>query len=279
MRKIVNKFLKKGLIITALVVAVVLLFSKQKNRFVTEETQNDTLQGSTTLVSNANDSETLMPMANKPTLGGVGAWSYSYNETSAYKDDNGRNGIIITAMQFRSYHSGSNFQIVIPQTIDGKTVVGIESNCNVYGYCTSHYWGSDYHYTYLSIISVTLPSTIKYIGNNAFSNGSYRSYANARFDLSACSKLEYIGNNAFSNYTGGSDESPTYGESRRVIGLYENLSNLKTIGANAFRNAIVDDYDENDAIIMENIQSIGSYAFADCSTLEFVQFGENLKVI
>ena len=234
---------------------------------------------STQLVANAEEDSSIMPMANKPTLGGVSAWSYSYNETSAYKDDNGRNGIIITAMQFRSYHSGANFQIVIPQTIDGKTVVGIESNCNVFGYCTAHYWGSEHHYTYLSIISVTLPSTIKYIGNNAFSNGSYRSYANARFDLSACSKLEFVGSNAFSNFTGGTNEAPTYGERRRVIGLYENLSNLKTIGANAFRNAIVDDYEENDAIIMENIQTIGSYAFADCSTLEFVQFGNQLTSI
>lgn len=183
MKTFVNKFLKKGILFATIIVAIILLFSKQKIWIDSDEIVEDSLIESTQLVANAEEDSSIMPMANKPTLGGVSAWSYSYNETSAYKDDNGRNGIIITAMQFRSYHSGANFQIVIPQTIDGKTVVGIESNCNVFGYCTSHYWGSDHHYTYLSIISVTLPSTIKYIGNNAFSNGSYRSYANARFDL------------------------------------------------------------------------------------------------
>jgi Leucine Rich Repeat (LRR) protein/type IX secretion system substrate protein len=104
---------------------------------------------------------------------------YSYTMNSG--DLTVENGII------KECHYDFKFkQIIIPEEIDGEIITGIADG------------NSQYHGVFFrkNIVSVSLPSKLKHIGNNAFAYNSILS-----IDFSGCDLLETIGMSSFrSNY-------------------------------------------------------------------------------
>ncbi len=146
--------------------------------------------------------------------------------------------------------------IIIPEVLDGQTVVGIADGD--YG---------DYQgvFGYTSITSVILPSTIEYIGEGAFVDSDLESV-----DLGLCNSLVEIGIGAFyytqltsidftscvnleiiNNYAFGSSN---------IDGLLDLSScvNLRIIGEGAFSYNYIDNCDFSN---LPNLKIIGGFAF------------------
>ncbi|MDR0696262.1 MAG: leucine-rich repeat protein [Christensenellaceae bacterium] len=108
----------------------------------------------------------------------------------------------------------------------------------------------------IKIISVTIPSSVKKISNNAF----YSNLALASITFSGESNLEVIGDNAFMNTTS--------------LVNFEWLDSLVTIGDQAFYNSSV-----SDVIFSDNskLESLGSSAFRNCKNIVAVILPSNLQ--
>ncbi len=125
---------------------------------------------------------------------------------------------------------GKNFDVVIPETIDGYTVVSI---------------GEMAFYGDLNISSVTIPATVNNIGRGAFGSCAVLT----KVYISADAKITAISDEAFN----------------KCISLMEITlpASVKSIGASAFRDC----YDLTIVKFNGKLESIGEYAFADCSKI------------
>ena len=85
-------------------------------------------------------------------------------------------GVIISCS-----YAGAETSIVIPETLDGQTVIGIDDQNYIDGVFVG-----------MGITEVQLPSSLEYIGDCAFYQNDI-----ANIDFSACPNLERIGVNAF----------------------------------------------------------------------------------
>ncbi len=195
-------------------------------------------------------------------------WDYTTSNPGVEGFTLGANEIILTTYRSRRYgwHVGSTVSnISIPETYDGKTVVGIWSNFNGAHYC-DHYWGSDDHWVSTNFNYVKLPKTIRYIGANAFVNTSWGgATSSTKYDLSACNNLEYIGANAFG---GDSDRG-------EILAINKDQSKLTFIGDKAFKNAWIHYYEENETIIAPILKKIGDEAFLGCTGLKKLNLDTN----
>ena len=108
-----------------------------------------------------------------------------YDSTDAYSYEETDEGIIIT--YFKNFDYIEYSKIIIPQTIDGKNVIGIGSldpyDLN-YGKVFSAVFGN---------CEIVIPSTVTYIGGEAFSN------AKGLVKLSGGENCRVIGDRAFFN--------------------------------------------------------------------------------
>ena len=173
-------------------------------------------------------------------------------------------------------HPARDFDITVPATYKSdnvtRNIVGIASNLKTYVYDSAYGWP---HYDPLHVHRLILPSTLKYIGDNAFvsveqrytSSNDWRNaddnkdFNEATYDLSACTNLEYIGANAFGS-----------GAQGEIVKIPATLEKLTTVGDNAFKSAIVKTYNENNQISMPNVKTIGISAFQGCIGLKKVDF-------
>ncbi len=171
-----------------------------------------------------------------------------------------------------------NYNIQIPSTYDGKTLVGFTSNVRTAVYDTWSGWHDGPEMEALHVQRLILPSTFKYIANDAFvatgtasvisgsSNGDDTADWNETvYDLSRCSNLEYIGDNAFLNHL--------------VCKLPDQFTNLKHIGSKAFENSFSTIYEENKGVKLPAIEEIGSRAFYGNTNLKAIQLGSVTKTI
>lgn len=149
-----------------------------------------------------------------------------------YEYENLASGVRITK------YNGTDVNLNIPSTIDGKAVVEISQG--------AFYWGN--------LETVTLPSSIKTIGNNAFRN-QYKLYK-----VTLNSGLETIGEYAFCG-----DES------------LENIvipSSVKNIGYRAFNGCSR----LNSVTLNNGLEEIGAYCFAS-TNLNEVTIPSTVKVL
>ena len=125
---------------------------------------------------------------------------------------------------------GENTDVVIPEAIDGYTVVSI---------------GEKTFDSNFNIGSVTIPATVNNIGKSAFGSCA----ALMKVYISADAKITAISDEAFN----------------KCISLMEITlpASVKSIGASAFRDC----YDLTIVKSDGALESIGEYAFADCSNV------------
>ncbi len=138
-----------------------------------------------------------------------------------------------------SIGSCKDVNIVVPQFIDGKTVVAISEN--------AFSRQSD-------IVSVKLPSTVTSIGKNAFA------WCRKLEVVFACGLIE-VGDKAFI----GCDNLSDLGLGRRI----------KKIGAKAFAYCP----SLTSAYLPDSIREMGASVFAGCRNLSTVVLPESLKVL
>ena len=236
---------------------------KQEERAVygDEEVQEDGSIKITLTADDIVDTETPAPSA--PSLYSAN-WEISVTQKSEY------GGYFLNYIgcttTFRSSDHWITLGFDLPATVNSKKIVGISSNLATRHYCDEHWNYSRYTTTHDNQLNVTylrLPSSIVYISDNAFARTNFKS---TRFDLSACANLQYIGANAFSNENGGT---------RTIEKFASNQTKLVTIGAGAFYNAWPTRYKENKSIIAPRVQSIGNYAFYNCTGLAAFNLDDN----
>lgn len=133
-----------------------------------------------------------------------------------------------------------NINITIPETVNGLTVTAIGSN--VFSYCSN-------------VKSVTIPESVKEIGDNSFTGCS---------DLVTLNLggVEKIGNGCF--YHAGSD----YQKALKSV----DLSKVKVIGNNSFVNFP----NLADVKVSPDLESLGTGSFKGCPKVE-LEFPENSK--
>lgn len=148
----------------------------------------------------------------------------------------GQNEIKITSV------TNCEGEVVVPETIEGATVVGLADNC---------FGGRG------ELGGVVLPSTLRFIGDNAFNNCHGLGYV--RFGEN--SQLEEIGAWAFA-------ECHSLAEITLPAGM-------KTIGREAFVNC----YGLESIVIPGGVTVIESSAFANCENLKNVVLSAGLKAI
>lgn len=278
MKKIfMNKFTKGTIILSLslLVLLVGLLLGSPGSRGNENILESDQLselekEGRIMLASNATES---IPYEEPTTYKSI---QYSYTG-----NNDGDRTITITGLipsRNTSCHNGWGSEytdsgspaIEIPSTYAGYTVTRIASNLASHYSPLLHSDGCR-HYNVVSPSVIKLPKTLLRIEANAFSQGitsfwainatrSYNAFEYTKFDLSLCSNLQYIGDNAF--YTSSANNG------RQIVQIAEYMNDLTYVGANAFRNAFRVDYDTNDNLRMQNVRTIGDYAFANDVTLE-----------
>ena len=157
--------------------------------------------------------------------------------------------------------SGTPTAVEIPEEIKGVSIVGVAKNA--FKDCTS-------------LKSLTLPDTVKKIGDYAFSGCNY-------MVLTALPKsVESIGERAFYSCSG--------------IKISEIPDSVSSIGAYAFANSgiesmyigtgidVLPEYvfyncDRLRSVKVTNTSSISSYVFYDCDLLESVEFSDNIESI
>ncbi len=194
-------------------------------------------------------------------------FSSSYNNYSNVTID-GVSGVRLQAIRRNTgNHNWKYVSVTIPETIDGKPVLSIASNFYVYEWCTGHYWGSDHHNQWtVRVLRIKLPSSLRRIEANAFANDSrVANFApETQYDLSLCTNLIEVGDNAFQS-----------GAKGKIIQIADNTPKLKTIGVNAFKNAIEVAYDGNKSLKLPKVETIGDSAFEGCTGLKAVQLNQN----
>lgn len=140
------------------------------------------------------------------------------------------------------YYGRSQTDVVVPATYHGYTVVAI----------------ADYAFDYQTIQSVTLPSTIKAIGEGAFGGCVY---LEAVYGLENCTDLKEIQNSTF-----------CLCQSLEYVVL---PPNIVSIGENAFAEC-----NKLENIELPNLlQSIGAGAFWKCYSLKNIDFPESVTNI
>ena len=197
MKKYITSHFMKGLITTIFV----LMFGFWLSLFISdkanakEENQNiDVSSSDDSLEIKLLDEEEVIQKGQAPvvpTLNHFAGGSWDFGSMSSSRRSYGYNyetrygGIVLTNLW--GYDDNGDYdcdlyaEISIPETYDGKTVVGIASN--FYGYVRWDWYGDVYSSVYFNYIK--LPSTIKYIEDNAFIPGSYAgAYSNTKYDLS-----------------------------------------------------------------------------------------------
>lgn len=130
--------------------------------------------------------------------------------------------------------------------------------------------------------SITIPDTVKIIGNYAFGDCSSIRYV----DLS--SNLEFIGYGAF---TGTKISSVTLPSTLKTIGKYafsetalqsitipDNVTNFAD-GATPQEGVFYKCLSLKEADLGSGITRLGNYAFANCSSLDTVDFGDSVETI
>lgn len=179
--------------------------------------------------------------------------------TFSYKEGIGDTAIITGFTQ--ATKTQDNVTIEIPDTIDERTVVGIDDE-------------AFYSATY--IVGVKLPETIETIGNYAFAYcknlasinipenvktvGDFSfAYCEALTKFAVTDKTTYIGEKAFAFCL--TLESCTIG------------SNVETIGSGAFLNCEA----LKSLTIPESVKSVGDQAFCNCKALETLEFKADIE--
>ena len=159
--------------------------------------------------------------------------------------------------------------VVIPNKVDGKKVVGIT------GYADVH---SEYSAFSTKITSVKLPKGVKKIGKNTFKGCTNLS------SVSLPEEIKSIGDSAFENCD--SLKSITLPQKVTTIGNSAFLScdnlksislskNLKTIGDSAFAYC----KSLKSITLPKEVKSIGSNAFGNCSSLKTIKLSSKLESI
>lgn len=198
-----------------------------------EVEEDDNLGAELTVEEKINNSELLYP---------------SYNENFKYD-------VYTYYIKIREY-IGNSSEIVIPDTIEKRTVLSIEENAFYKDYDSEEYKGP-------KITKVILPNSIIKIGNGAFSNSIYLK------EITFPESVETIGDSAFEGCT-----------SLRKITIPKSIYN---IGANAFidcENITSVTIEEETPIndlgeinVTENTEggrAICSGAFANCKNLKAI---------
>ena len=165
-------------------------------------------------------------------------------------------------------------KIIIPSTIDGKTVTAIGDKAFQY-------------FNHLSVIE--LPDTIKTIGNNAFIG-----CVNLQ-ELVVPESVEQIGNSAFENCT--NITSITIPKNVKTIGdcAFANCTLLKNITVDSTnenfssKNGLLLDKSNESLLqvpsglesisIPDNIKKIGEFAFSECNNLKSISIPESVEEI
>ena len=118
----------------------------------------------------------------------------------------------------------------------------------------------------------TLPSTLKHIGDKAFTNSKMPSY------LIIPDELTHLGSYAFSGC--GEIDSISFGSGLKVISPYSFQQLTASMGKIAATNEW---YEFNGALkfvkISDNIEEIGEYAFYQCWQIESIEIGDGVTKI
>lgn len=172
------------------------------------------------------------------------ATEYTYSDTEqglewTYELDDNNN--VINLKCNTSTKTGT---IVIPSTIDGKTVISLRGS-----------WTGGAFQDFSGLTGITIPDTITTIGDDAFKNCS------GLKNITLPNSVTKIGSGAFQNCSGIT--SVTLSENLTSIGSYAfaGCSGLKSIS------------------IPDSVTEIGSSAFRDCSGLKEVTLSKNLTKI
>ena len=233
----------------------------QQDLSLVRENESDSLNANSSYTSHTIDSyydDDAIPHA--PTYTSTEAY-YNYSANS-----DGTKTCTITAIAPNNwwgghggfYEAGSqtNKCITIPTTLGGYTVTRIASNVTPWrDYKESD--GCGRRFRLYSVTYIKLPSTLMYISDNCFAETNAFN-TGTKYDLSECDNLVYIGASAF-----GAE-----GYKGEVIGLPKNPTKLQTIGANAFKNNIINVYIENNETTVPQVKTIGANAFSGCSGLK-----------
>ena len=274
-----HRRLKKGLLLSTLFLVLGFLTFVGIFKLIGSNTQNVNVneeeleKNEKTFLDGDNDTQEKPQAPAAPTLNRYyrDSDSHSFGSISggsgdgynfSYKNSPNNDGIILTV--FHIWNDDGNYDcnvyvdLEIPSTYDSKTVVGIASN--FYGWINWTY--NDDYYASCYFRYIKLPATLKYIEDNAFINttrGGARS--NTKYDLSACNALVSVGANAFG---GDSDRG-------QIVRINPSQTHLKTIGSKAFKNAWSYYYEQNEAIVTPNLETIGEEAFYGCTGLKLVE--------
>ncbi len=184
----------------------------------------------------------------------------------------------INASGFITGYFGTDNDLIIPQTVQGKTVKGIEA---------SAFKGN------ASIHSVVLPSTAYSIGASAFEDCTnlesvtggevtsvgVKAFANSSIKEFNFEKTRILSEKAFYNCTNLTiDEIHSLEKvgvsSLENVGLIQNVDcdNLKTIGKNAFKGSKVV------SLNLPNLESVDASAFENCASLTTVSMPKLAEV-
>ena len=148
------------------------------------------------------------------------------------------------------YYTGAESQVVIPDTLGGKTVTAI-------GELTFAPWKSEENNGFTEI---TIPASIKTIGNNAFRGcPDLKNVIFAKED--GKNFLEHIGESAFENCC-------------KLESITIPLS-VKDVGSRAFYQC----KELKKVVIEEGVEELGDYIFYDCSKLAEVVIPESVNRI
>jgi prepilin-type N-terminal cleavage/methylation domain-containing protein len=213
--------------------------------------------------------------------------TYGVVEPFNYDYDYDSNEAVI--YQYRYNNPNCSRNVVIPEIIDGKTVVAIESGAFASG-SIGYYIEQD-----IDLASLYIPSTVRFIGNRAFQNNSLKK-------VTIPNGVTYIGTSAFwnnqltslslgnnvttigeSSFHSNQLKSVTIPNSVITIGtsaFYDNQltslslgNHIETIEWNAFGNNQL-----SSVTIPNSVETIGERAFA-YNQLSSVTLGNNLVYI
>lgn len=201
-----------------------------------------------------------------------------HNQTWAYEDctwtqneefiNDGQEAMTFEGIRIIDYH-GTDTNVVVPDYIDGKPVISVSnfiahSNCDLYE-------------NKKSIESVTLPSTLKEIIENAFKGMTWLK----SIDIPA--NVETINDYAFYDCTNLESVTFNEGEGKGLTQInpytFYNCTSLNTIDIPANIETINDYAFYNctslkSIVIPENVETINNSAFYGCTNLETVIFNE-----